>query len=55
MQKSAVNLIEVQRYRTRANDGRGFYSKLFFEPMHYDAFHAILFILGTRMGKTYLF
>ena len=25
-------------YRTGANKGRGFYSKIIFEPMHYGAF-----------------
>ena len=46
-------------YRTRANKGRGFKSKLLFDTMHYGPFYRNLSnfttFICTKFGKTHLF
>ena len=54
--KYALDYID---YRTRANKGRGFKSKLLFDTMHYGPFYRNLSnfttFICTKFGKTHLF
>ena len=37
----------LMNYRTRANKGRGFYSKIIFSNLHNGVFYQFMFILST--------